>query len=66
MNFHAQSELLTHLPDRTLFRKDCQNALQRAQRKRSLPGLRHLDLDRFEHINNSFGYAAADGEHLAG
>ncbi len=60
MNFQAQYDLLTHLPNRTLFREHCQSALQRAQRKRSLLGMLHFDLDNFENINNSLGYAAAD------
>ena len=60
MNYLAQYDLLTHLPNRTLFREFCQTALQRALRKGTLLGMLHFDLDNFEIINDSLGYAAAD------
>ncbi|RTL47709.1 MAG: diguanylate cyclase, partial [Rhodocyclaceae bacterium] len=60
MNHQAQYDLLTQLPNRTLFREQCQNALLRAARQGKSVGLLHLDLDHFENINVSLGYAAAD------
>ncbi|MDO8934164.1 MAG: EAL domain-containing protein [Rhodocyclaceae bacterium] len=61
MNYMAQYDLLTRLPNRTLFREHCQNALQRALRSGALVGMLHLDVDNFENINDSLGYTAADG-----
>jgi diguanylate cyclase (GGDEF)-like protein len=60
MNYQAQYDLLTHLPNRTLFLEHCHSALQRALRKGTQLGMLHFDLDDFELINNSLGYAAAD------
>ena len=60
MNHQAQYDLLTNLPNRTLFREQCQRALQRAARQGKAVGLLHIDLDHFENINESLGYAEAD------
>ncbi|GAB2182112.1 hypothetical protein DLREEDagrD3_23350 [Denitratisoma sp. agr-D3] len=60
MNYHAQYDLLTNLPNRTLFRESCQRSMQRAIRLGRRVGLLHLDLDHFENINDSLGYAEAD------
>jgi diguanylate cyclase (GGDEF)-like protein len=60
MNYQAQYDLLTHLPNRTLFREQCQRALIRAARQDKAVGLLHMDLDHFENINDSLGYAEAD------
>lgn len=60
MNYQAQYDLLTQLPNRTLFREHCINALRRAQRNNQLVGVLYLDIDHFENVNDSLGYAAAD------
>jgi len=60
MNYQAQYDLLTHLPNRSLFREQCQRALLRAARQDKAVGLLHIDLDHFENINDSLGYAEAD------
>ncbi len=60
MNHLAQYDLLTHLPNRTLFLEICRSALARTARKGGHIGLLHLDVDHFETINDSLGYAFAD------
>lgn len=60
MNHQVQYDVLTQLPNRTLFRELAQNSLARAARQGAQVGLLHLDLDHFENINDSYGYAAAD------
>ena len=60
MNHQVQYDLLTQLPNRTLFHEQCNTALQRSRRQGRAVGLLHLDLDHFENINDSLGYAAAD------
>jgi diguanylate cyclase (GGDEF)-like protein len=60
MNYQAQYDLLTDLPNRTLFREQCQAALQRSRRQGTLVGILQLDLDHFAMFNDSLGYAAAD------
>jgi len=60
MNYQAQYDVLTNLPNRSLFRESCQRVLQRALRLGRRVGLLHLDLDHFENINDSLGYAEAD------
>lgn len=60
MNHQVQYDPLTQLPNRTLFRQHCHNALLRAARQGRTVGLLHLDLDNFENINDSLGYTAAD------
>ena len=60
MNKLAQYDELTHLPNRTLFLELCQSALARSSRTSGNIGLLHLDIDHFENINDSLGYATAD------
>ena len=60
MNYQAQYDLLTDLPNRTLFREHCQAALQRSLRQGTLIGILQIDLDHFAMFNDSLGYAAAD------
>ncbi len=60
MNHLAQYDLLTHLPNRTLFLELCRAALARSVRKGGHLGLLHLDIDHFEAINDSLGFSFAD------
>lgn len=60
MNHQVQHDLLTQLPNRTLFREQCNNALIRGRRQGRSVGLLHLDMDHFENINDSLGYGTAD------
>lgn len=56
----ATYDLLTDLPNRSLFRDRLQQVLKQAQRKRWTAGVMFMDLDRFKAVNDSFGHAAGD------
>lgn len=56
----AQYDLLTGLPNRSLFYDRLRQAIVRARREQSMVGLMFLDLDRFKQINDSLGHAAGD------
>ncbi len=56
----AQYDVLTGLPNRSLFYDRLRQAIMRARREQAMVGLLYLDLDRFKQINDSFGHAAGD------
>ncbi|WP_291994571.1 bifunctional diguanylate cyclase/phosphodiesterase [Candidatus Accumulibacter sp. ACC003] len=56
----AYYDALTALPNRCLFKSLLEQALSAALRKRSHGALLFVDLNRFKHINESFGHTPAD------
>lgn len=56
----ANYDLLTGLPNRSLFMDRLRHAVATAQRSGRLLALLHLDLDRFKLINDTLGLAAGD------
>lgn len=56
----AHHDVLTDLPNRSLFDLRIRQALQVAQRKRSQVAVFCIDLDRFKAVNDIFGHAEGD------
>ncbi|HWH49068.1 MAG TPA: EAL domain-containing protein [Burkholderiales bacterium] len=56
----AQYDVLTGLPNRSLFYDRLRQAIVRARREQTMVGLMFLDLDRFKQINDTLGHAAGD------
>lgn len=62
LQFMAQYDQLTQLPNRELLLDRLRTALARARRSQSQVALLFLDLDKFKLINDTYGHAA--GDHL--
>lgn len=62
MRFQAYHDLLTGLPNRTLFRDRLSLAISHAKRNGSKVAVMFLDLDRFKYINDTLGHNL--GDHL--
>ncbi|MGH8679302.1 MAG: putative bifunctional diguanylate cyclase/phosphodiesterase, partial [Burkholderiales bacterium] len=60
VRFLAHHDLLTGLPNRTLFQDRLQQAIASAKRMQTRLALLFIDLDRFKAINDSFGHRAGD------
>jgi diguanylate cyclase (GGDEF)-like protein/PAS domain S-box-containing protein len=60
LEFLAQYDQLTELPNRALFLDRLCNALHRAQRDTSRLAVLYLDMDNFKQINDSFGHTTGD------
>lgn len=56
----ATQDGLTGLPNRMLFMDRLEQALVRAQRRRTLVGVMFIDLDRFKRVNDTLGHACGD------
>lgn len=60
ITFQAFHDLLTGLPNRTLFTDRLELALTQAKRRDQRVGVMFLDLDRFKLINDTYGHPAGD------
>jgi diguanylate cyclase (GGDEF)-like protein/PAS domain S-box-containing protein len=56
----ATHDLLTGLPNRSVFEDRFQQLLARARRQSSMAALLYVDLDRFKRINDTLGHLAGD------
>jgi diguanylate cyclase (GGDEF)-like protein/PAS domain S-box-containing protein len=60
INFQAYHDLLTRLPNRSLFKDRLSVAITQSQRNNTQLAVMFIDLDRFKMINDSLGHTAGD------
>ena len=60
INFQAYHDLLTRLPNRSLFKDRLSNAITQAERHNAQLAVMFIDLDRFKIINDSLGHTMGD------
>ena len=60
LDYLAHHDPLTGLPNRILFNAILEQAIHRSTRERETIAVLFIDLDRFKHINDSYGHAAGD------
>ena len=60
INFQAYHDLLTRLPNRSLFKDRLSTAISQAERNNSKLAVMFIDLDRFKVINDSLGHTMGD------
>ena len=60
MSYLAQHDYLTDLPNRLMFDDRLSQAIASAQRQRGQLAVLFVDVDRFKHINDSFGHLIGD------
>ena len=60
IQYLAQYDQLTKLPNRMLFNDRLQQAITRAKRAEKIVGLMFLDLDRFKTVNDTLGHHIGD------
>lgn len=56
----VRRDLLTGIPNRICFEDRLETAMQRARRDASQAALFVIDIDRFKHINDTYGHEAGD------
>ena len=60
VSYHAYYDVLTGLPNRTLFRDRLRQAIAQARRHRTRLAVMFIDLDRFKLINDTYGHMRGD------
>ncbi|MEX0604048.1 MAG: diguanylate cyclase [Marinobacter sp.] len=60
LEYLAQHDQLTELPNRALFLDRLQSSLTRARRDLVPLAVLYLDMDKFKHINDTFGHTIGD------
>jgi len=60
LSYLAHHDILTSLPNRTLFVERLQRAVIEADRHERLVGVLYIDLDHFKNINDTLGHEAGD------
>jgi diguanylate cyclase (GGDEF)-like protein/PAS domain S-box-containing protein len=60
LQFLSTHDPLTQLPNRVLFQDRCEAALARSRRQGNHCAVLYLDIDRFQHVNDSLGHGAGD------
>lgn len=60
LQYMAQYDVLTSLPNRGLLHDRLKTALARARREQGRLSLLYLDLDKFKQVNDTFGHTAGD------